>query len=285
MSDQNLIAPFPPTARRPLEQTVLDRTYIGPPYFDLRPVSWQGGVFGAQAELSEDDAVGLCLQTQMLRQACLAGMCVGTLTQPDDRRRHYIVQEAHYVVQPHVAPGTVELSARVIDLDQRSLRAEVLVSGGAGLLASLNVLYTVLSGEAFARLFARRPVTGSGGPPEWTRPLPGGTLTRRGDRLIREVDTLPAEACAGTRLGVRALPTSVLVGHLTALVGELEGQSGRLASVGLRVGDLCWAGENLCFEVRPQDAQAQEGAAYVGSVHAGPNRRLVARAQLVMARP
>lgn len=286
MSDQNLMS-LPSTVPAPvLEQAVMDRVFVGPPYFALRPVAWQGGLFGAQAHLDPSDAVGLSPEAQMLRHATLAGMCVGALTQPDDARRHYIVQEVHYVVQSAQGAGQVELSAQVMDLDQRSLRAEVHVSSGAQLLASLNVLYTVLSGEAFERLFARRRFVETGAAPDWSQPLPGGTLIRKGDRLVREVAALPAEACAGTLRGARALPASALVGHLTALAGELFGQPAVLASVGLQVSDMCWAGEELCFEVRPQEGAEETGQvrAYAGSVHAGPTRRLVARGRLVLAR-
>ena len=296
MSDRNLMSTASPVTASALEERVLERVFIGPPYFALRPVAWQTDVFGAQARLEERDAVGLTPEAQMLRHATLAGLCVGALAQPDGARRHYIVQEVHYVVQSAPEAGQVELSAQVIDLDQRSLRAEVHVSSGAQLLASLNVLYTVLTGEAFERLFARRRLVGLEAPPDWCLPLPEGTLTHGEGVLVREVEALPPETCAGTSLGARALPASVLVGHLTALADELFGPPALLASVGLQVNDLCWAGENLCFEVR---RQVQEGAeagtpgptpaqdrvqAYAVSVHAGPNRRLVARGRLVLTR-
>jgi hypothetical protein len=285
MSDRKLM-PLSSVAGSDLEQAVLSRVFIGPPYFALRPVAWQGGLFGAQAQLEALDTVGLSPEAQMLRHATLAGLCAGALDQPDDAQRHYIVQEIHYVVQAAPGTGQVELSAQVIDLDQRSLRAEVHVSSGAQLLASLNVLYTVLSGEAFERLFARRQLVNPETSPDWCLPLPGGTLTLWEGALIREVETLPAETCAGTSLGARALPASVLVGHLTALAAELAGPPALLASVGLQVNDLCWAGENLCFEVRPQEgAEAQDSVqGYAVSVHAGLNRRLVARGRLVLTR-
>ena len=296
MSDRNLMSTASPITASALEREVLERVFIGPPYFALRPVAWQADVFGAQAQLEERDAVGLTPEAQMLRHATLAGLCVGALAQPDDARRHYIVQEVHYVVQSAPEAGQVELSAQVIDLDQRSLRAEVHVSSGAQLLASLNVLYTVLNGEAFERLFARRRLVGPEEPTDWCLPLPEGTLTRKEGSLIREVDTLPPETCAGTSLGARALPASVLVGHLTALAAELFGPPALLASVGLQVNDLCWAGENLCLQVHVQEraegetpdqtpASAQHHVqAYAVSVHAGPHRRLVARGRLVLTR-
>ncbi|MFC5848852.1 hypothetical protein [Deinococcus petrolearius] len=286
MSDRNLMSTPGTPVGLSLEETVLSRVFVGPPYLALRPVAWQGGLLGAQARLQLRDAVGLSPEAQLLRHVALAGLCAGALAQPDDTRRHYIVQELHAVVQSAPEAGQIELSSQVVDLDQRSLRAEVHVSSGTQLLASSNVLYTVLSGEAFGRLFARRQREEAAVVPDWSRPLPAGTRTRTGDRLVREVAALPAETCAGTLFGARALPASSLVGHLTALAGELFAQPSSLMSVGLQVSDLCWAGEDLCFEVRPQEgAEEQDGRrAYAGSVHAGPHRRLVARGQLVLAR-
>lgn len=294
MSDRNLMSMPRVVASSALEEAVLERVFIGPPYFALRPVAWQDGLFGAQAQLEAQDAVGLSPEAQMLRHATLAGLCVGALTQPDDARRHYIVQEMHYVVQSAPDTGQVELSAQVMDLDPRNLRAEIHVSNGAQLLASLNVLYTVLTSEAFERLFARRRLVGQDEAADWCLPLPGGILTHKAGALVREVDILPPETCAGTSLGARALPASVLVGHLTALAAELSDSPALLSSVGLQVNDLCWAGENLCFEVRAQEGaeapaqgqiQGQNSAqAYAVSVHAGPHRRLAARGQLVLTR-
>lgn len=282
MPDQNLTPTAAPLADSSLEQAVLDRVFIGPPYFALRPLAWQGGAFGAQARLEALDAVGLTPEAQMLRHATLAGLCVGALTQPDGARRHYLVQEMHYVVQSAPGAGQVELSAQVLDLDQRSLRAEIHVSSGAQLLASLNVLYTVLSGEAFERLFARRRLVAPEAAADWCLPLPDGTLTHGAGALVREVEYLPAETCAGTSLGARALPASVLVGHLSALAAELPGPPALLSSVGLQVYDLCWAGENLRFEVREQEDALSRERGYAVSVHAGPTRRLAARGRLVL---
>lgn len=265
---------------------LLQRICVRPPYFALEQMSWQDGVFTASSSSAAPigSENGPMPGAEISRHAAIAGLCAAALAQPDDQRRYYLAQEARYSGVLHSAPaGTqVQFSARLLELDKRRARAAITARVGGELIASVEVLYTVLNDSAFSRLFRNRHQPGFPGPGLTTlAALPSGSLRREGARLIREVGRIPAETCAGHFDGYPAMPVAILMGQLVELAGQAFGEPFHGSEASVLASDFCWAGEEARFEVTPLELTPRgtvfDCAAYAGERPVGQMRLVLER--------
>ncbi len=240
---------------------LLNRICVRPPYFALAHLQFQDQVFRAVASSSirRGQEYGPMPGAELSRHAAIAGLCAAALAQPDDQRRYYLAQEAQYVGAMNRAPeGTkVQFTAELTELDKRSARASIFAEADGQPLAQVEVAYTVLTDNAFSRLFRTRhqPSFHSAVSTELS-PLPIGTVRTEGKRLIREVDQIPVEACAGHFEGYPAMPVAILMGQLAELAGQAFGGNFHIAKASVQATDFCWAGESARFEVMPEQVTA-----------------------------
>lgn len=240
---------------------VLNRICVRPPYFALHHLQYQDRVFTASAAstVRGGPETGPMPGAELSRHAAIAGLCVAALAQQDDQRRYYLAQEASYTGVLHRAPSgtTVQLTAVLLDLNKRQARASISAEVAGEPLAQVEVLYTVLTDAAFSRLFRSRyqPTFISSSLTDLA-PLPMGSVQVEGDRFIREIDQIPAGACAGHFEGYPAMPVAILMGQLAHLAGQAFGGPFHIAAASVQAGDFCWAGESARFEVMPEQVTA-----------------------------
>lgn len=263
---------------------LLDRICVRSPYFALRQLQHEGSTLWAtaayQGPKGRED--GPMPGAEISRHAAIAGLSVAALAQPDSLRRYYLAQEATYRGERNSVPfgHDVQFTAELLDLDKRQARSRIRAHALGQTVAEVEVLYTILTDMAFSRLFRHRhqpEFLGAGQDDLAT--LPSGTTRREGDRLIREVGSIPAAACAGHFDGYPAMPVAILMGQLARLAGEAFGGAFHIHEASVQASDFCWAGEAATFEVAPSRVSALR-TTYVCSAHA--NDRLVGQMTLTL---
>lgn len=146
-------------------QDLLARICVRPPYYALHNERFTETIFSAEAvaELPQGLALGPMRPGDISRHGAIAGSCAVALTQRDSLRRFYLATKATYQGFLSEAPygSPVQFSAAVKDMDKRKARAEIHAYVGAGLLATLEVEYSILSVTLFERLNAERRRTTS----------------------------------------------------------------------------------------------------------------------------
>jgi 3-hydroxymyristoyl/3-hydroxydecanoyl-(acyl carrier protein) dehydratase len=263
---------------------LLDRICVRPPYFALEHLGYHDQVFTALAtsRAGQHPEYGPMPGAEISRHAAIAGLCAAALSQPDDQRRYYLAQEARYIGTLNRAPaGTpVRLTAELLTLDKRQARAAITAEAGGDALARVEVLYTVLTDSAFSRLFRSRHQ------PQFVSAhidrlpgLPPGIIQRLGNKLVREIEQIPAEACAGHFEGYPAMPVAILMGQLAQLAGEAFGGRFHIREASVQASDFCWAGEAARFEVTPERVTALH-TTYACAAYA--NDRTIGQMQLVL---
>ncbi|GMA14321.1 hypothetical protein E5F05_02175 (plasmid) [Deinococcus metallilatus] len=280
-----LTAPSPATSTPVDEAALLSRICVRPPYFALGDLSSSGETFSAKisAGLPQGAEVGPMQGAELSRHTAIAGLCSAALAQGDGKRRYYLAQQAWYEGFPSDAPygAPVTLQAHLDALTKRAARATIRASVSGAPLARLEVEYTILTEAAFDRLFQsrRQPTSGAAA----LGALPTGRLERRGSTLIRSVERVPTEACAGHFEHYPALPVAILMGQLADLAGFELGNGQvpyRVVRASVEAQDFCWAGEAARFEVTPTESQ---GDLHMFACRAYANDRLTGNMQLTLA--
>ncbi|WP_029479600.1 hypothetical protein, partial [Deinococcus frigens] len=248
---------------------LLRRICVRPPYFALKELHLEDEDLRAevQAELPQSAELGPIQGAELSRHAAIAGLCVAALAQPDDQRRYYLAQRASYQGFANDAPygSRVTLRATLLGLTRREATARIQAVVGGLPLAEVEVQYTILTDNAFARLFRSRErpdlVDQSASPSvsqplDRMPPLPPGQLSHSGDTWTRHISEVPAAACAGHFERYPAMPVAILMGQLSQLAGLSlgEGQPFWIPQASVEAHDFCWAGESVTFE-----AQATRG--------------------------
>jgi len=290
-------APAVTLVPRPVDLSeLLDRICVRPPYFALRELRVEDEEFCAVAAAEQPPGLeaGPMQAAEISRHAAIAGLCAAALAQGDPQRRYYLAQQATYLGTPSsdrsssegsspLPYGTpLELRARLLELNKRQAQARIRVRAAGQEVAALEVLYTVLPDNAFARLFRSRHRPGFGRQPQpQLAPLPPGQLSREGGRLIQQVGRVPESACAGHFEGYPAMPVALLMGQLARLAGQaLEGPF-RVAQARVQARDFCWADESARFMVEPATLAASQ---VVFHCEAQANDRTVGQMQLFLDR-
>lgn len=263
---------------------LLDRICVRPPYFALDQLGYRNQVFTATAtgHSGHYPEYGPMQGAEISRHAAIAGLCAAALTQPDDQRRYYLAQEARYTGTLNRAPAgaPVRLTAELLSLDKRQARAAITAESEGEPLAQVEVLYTVLTDSAFSRLFrSRHQPQFLSADIDVLASLPRGIIQREGNRLIRDIEQIPAEACAGHFEGYPAMPVAILMGQLAQLAGEAFGGRFHIREASVQASDFCWAGEAARFEVTPERVTALH-TTYACTAYA--NNRTIGQMQLVL---
>ncbi len=229
---------------------MLDRICVRPPYFALQKLRVVGD--SLQATAPTELALGLeqapIGAAEMGRHAAILGLCAAALAQPDSIRRYYLAQRARFTGH-HVAVTADEVlfSAQLTNLDKRKAAARVGVLADGVPLGELSVDYTVLTENAFARLFRSRRQPGvqtSGYQAELE-----GLWQHSPDQSSFTVSEVPPTICAGHFENYPALPVAVLMNYLVRLGGNFVGGPYRSVYGEVVADDLCWAGKGVRFEV------------------------------------
>ncbi|WP_075833404.1 hypothetical protein [Deinococcus marmoris] len=252
--------PVTPQPVHPAE--LLRRICVRPPYFALEHLHLDGQDLLAevQAELPQSAELGPIQGAELSRHAAIAGLCVAALAQPDDQRRYYLAQRARYRGFVGDAPygSRVTLRATLLGLTRREATARIQAVAGGQPLAEVEVQYTILTDNAFARLFRSRER------PEFVAQtldrmplLPEGHVSHSGDTWRRHISEVPAAACAGHFERYPAMPVAILMGQLSQLAGLSlgEGQPFWIPQATVETQDFCWAGESVTFEAQATAAQ------------------------------
>jgi hypothetical protein len=261
---------------------LLSRICVRPPYFALHDLTYHSGQLSATAHQlgRSGHELGPMPGAEVSRHAAIAGLCAAALAQPDGQRRYYLAQEATYQGVVNLAPAgsVVTLHAELLELDRRRARARITAQAGHQPLASVEVLYTVLTDSAFSRLFRARHQPA---PPnrDALQALPVGVVRPHGHGLIREIDEIPVDACAGHFEGYPAMPVAILMGQLAGLAGQHFGAPFHIRAASVEAHDFCWAGEAARFEVDPESVDAA-GAVYRCAAYA--SGRPVGQMRLVL---
>lgn len=263
---------------------LLDRICVRAPYFALRQLRYDASVLQATASYPgvRGREYGPMPGAEISRHAAIAGLSVAALAQPDSSRRYYLAQEATYQGRFNRVPfgHDVQFTAELLGLDKRQARSRIVAHALGETVAEVEVLYTILTDMAFSRLFRHRQqpeFLGAG--LQDLAALPSGTTRREGDRLIREIASIPAAACAGHFDGYPAMPVAILMGQLAQLAGEAFGGPFHIPSASVQASDFCWAGEAARFEVAPRQVTALR-TTYACSAHA--DDRLVGQMTLTL---
>jgi hypothetical protein len=237
-----------------LSDRLLRRICVQPPYFAFEHLSVTGETLIARAKphpVRSERELGPMSAAELSRHGAIAGLCAAALTQSDDERRYYLASEAWYQGFANPSPpGTpVTFMAQLNSLERRRARATITATANLEPVMRLEVDYTILAAAAFARLFANRRSQNASPQAE---ALPPGRIFDEGQTLVREIEAIPAGACAGHFDGYPALPVAVLMGQLANLAGQKLTPHGRyrVASGHVFANDFCWAGEAVRFAVR-----------------------------------
>ena len=230
--------------------SLLERICVRSPYFNLQRLHLADGVLHAvaPAELKLPQERSPMSAAEMGRHAAIAGLCAAALAQEDDARRYYLAQRARFTgLGNGNLESEVRFQARLTHLDKRQADAQVAVTAGGEPLAGLEVHYTVLTETAFARLF-RAKQGGTALTSGYVAEL-DGTLYKSRDEAVFDVPAIPLGVCAGHFERYPALPVAVLMSYLTRLGGRLVRGPYRSVYGAVEASGLCWAGEDVRFEV------------------------------------
>ncbi|GGO25853.1 hypothetical protein [Deinococcus humi] len=278
----------PPTTKLDSRE-LLDRICVRPPYFALEALRCddQDLLAEVQAELPRSAELGPIQGAELSRHAAIAGLCVAAMAQPDDQRRYYLAQRATYWGFANRAPygSRITLRASLLDLTRREATARIHASAGGQPLAEVEVQYTILTDNAFARLFRSRERADIVGQPlDRMPPLPAGRLSREGDLWTRHIAEVPVAACAGHFERYPAMPVAILMGQLSQLAGLSLGQDQPfwIPQASVEAHDFCWAGEPVTFSAR---ATTREGDLNHFACQAVASERTVGQMQLTLQRP
>ena len=235
----------------PLQESVLQRICVKPPYYALQNESYHAGTFRAEAkaELAQGRALGPMRPGDISRHGAIAGSCALALAQSDDEPRYYLATKASYcgmlVEASYGAP--VQFEAKVQQLDKRRAEATVFASVGGRLLATLNTTYSILKPALFERLNAHRraPTTRSSAmnpigeyPTRWT-----------GDTGVCTIPNLPVSACSGHFDDYPAAPVALLMDQLAQVAERAVPHPSYIVRGEVTADSLCWAGEEAVFSM------------------------------------
>ena len=281
--------PNPPVEVNINPGDLLRRICVRPPYFALQALQFDGPDLCAEvhAELPRNAELGPIQGAELSRHAAIAGLCVAALAQPDDQRRYYLAQRASYRGFENSAPygSRVTLQATLLELTRREATARIQAFAGGQALAEVEVQYTILTDNAFARLFRSRErpdfVTQ---PLDHMPPLPQGQLFQDADTWTRHIAEVPAAACAGHFERYPAMPVAILMGQLSQLAGLSlgEGQPFWIPQASVEAHDFCWAGESVTFSAR---ATTREADLNHFACQAVASERTVGQMHLTLQRP
>ncbi|MBB6015425.1 hypothetical protein HLB42_19020 (plasmid) [Deinococcus sp. D7000] len=278
-----------PTSPRLDAHDLLGRICVRPPYFALDALRRedQDLLAEVQAELPPSAELGPIQGAELSRHAAIAGLCAAALAQPDDQRRYYLAQRAAYQGFASHAPygARITLRAGLLDLTRREATARIQASAAGQPLAEVEVQYTILTDNAFARLFRSRERPDFVGQPlDRMPPLPAGELSLEDGTWTRHIAEVPAAACAGHFERYPAMPVAILMGQLSQLAGLSLGEGAPfwIPQASVEAHDFCWAGESVTFGAR---ATAQEGERHLFACQAVASERTVGRMQLTLQRP
>jgi hypothetical protein len=268
---------------------LLGRICVRPPYFALEALRRedQDLLAEVQAELPRSAELGPIQGAELSRHAAIAGLCAAALAQPDDQRRYYLAQRATYQGFANHAPygARITLRACLLDLTRRDATARIHASAGGQALADVEVQYTILTDNAFARLFRSREQPDFVGQRLDRMPLlPAGTLSRHGQTWTRHIAEVPAAACAGHFERYPAMPVAILMGQLSQLAGLSlgEGQPFWIPQASVEAHDFCWAGEPVTFSAQ---ATHRHEARHHFTCQAVASERTVGHMSLSLQRP
>jgi 3-hydroxymyristoyl/3-hydroxydecanoyl-(acyl carrier protein) dehydratase len=226
------------------------------------------------------------------RHLAILGSCAGALAVPATGQHYYLANAARGRWLPDDPTGRHDGyllgRARTEFTGRRTATAHTLLSTAAGVpLFALDVDYTVLSVQTFARLFADAhrygvPAGSSDGNPYRTPP-PLVDIHREGDRLVASAAVGP-ELCPGHFAGYPMLPVAVaasamtrLAGHLLARLEDVPGLRWIALRARLRAHSLAYAGDTVTFSAR---RDAATGSEHVLHCDARVGERLVASIDL-----
>ncbi|WP_415789276.1 hypothetical protein [Deinococcus saxicola] len=279
----------PPTEFNVNPAELLRRICVRPPYFALEHLHLDSQDLLAEvhAELPQSAELGPIQGAELSRHAAIAGLCVAALAQPDDQRRYYLAQRASYRGFVNDAPygSRVMIRATLLSLTRREATARIQACAGSEPLAELEVQYTILTDNAFARLFRSRER------PEFVAQtldrmplLPEGHLSHSGDTWSRHISEVPAASCAGHFERYPAMPVAILMGQLSQLAGLSlgEGEPFWIPQASVEAQDFCWAGESVTFEAQATAAQEPLNHFVCRAV---ASDRTVGQMQLTLQRP
>jgi len=268
---------------------LLRRICVRPPYFALQALQVDGSDLYAEvhAELPRSAELGPIQGAELSRHAAIAGLCVAALAQPNDQRRYYLAQRATYRGFANTASygSRVTLQATLLDLTRREATARISASAGGHPLAEVEVQYTILTDNAFARLFRSRERPDVVGQPlDRMPPLPQGQLFQDGETWRRHIAEVPVAACAGHFERYPAMPVAILMGQLSQLAGLSLGQDQPfwIPQASVEAHDFCWAGEPVTFSAR---ATTREGDLNHFACQAVASERTVGHMLLTLQRP
>ncbi|MDV6375177.1 hypothetical protein [Deinococcus arenicola] len=264
------------------------RICVRPPYFALSRLHQREGDVLAEvrAELAQGAESGPIQAAELSRHGAILGLCAAALAQPDEQRRYYLAQRASYRGFMNASPygAGVTLQATLLDLSRREATARIQATAGGQPVAELEVQYTILTDNAFARLFRSRERPDFVAQTVGQMPLlPEGQLSHVGDTWTRHIDEVPAAACAGHFERYPAMPVAILMGQLSQLAGLSlgEGQPFWVSQASVEAHDFCWAGEAVTFTAR---AAASQGPLSHFDCQAAASERTVGQMQLVLQR-
>lgn len=246
--------PYEPDLNPLALSNLSERICVRPPYFALQNLRQANGTLyaTAQAELPIGYEQLPMSAAEIGRHAAIAGLCTAALAQRDDQRRYYLAQRAVYTgLTSHCdAPADVQFKADLTHLDKRRAEASIHAYAGSAPLAHVAVRYAVLTEMTFARLFKARVQTSIS--TECYQTALTGRLERSEDRVIFQVPEVPLEVCAGHFEQYPALPVAALMHQLTRLADTLLERPCHVVKAVAEADDLCWAGEEVVFDVQRQ---------------------------------
>lgn len=240
----------PPFEREPAVVQLARRICVRPPYFALQDVAVEVGFSArASAETAPRSECGPMTAAEIGRHGAIAGLSSIAMASDDPRRYYYLATTARcrFFCSP-VAFGTpLEFSASPVAVGAREAAASVLVTVGMHRVGALEIRYSKLREEIFARIFAKqhRPArrTGIG-----YRELPPFRLTGQGEAILESV---PEEACAGHFDNYPALPVAVRMGELIRLAGTVIGGEFWVTRADVEAQSLVWAKESAQLRATP----------------------------------
>lgn len=235
--------PFTVTA---LQNELLERICVRPPYFALRNIQLENHhlLAEAQAELPRGLALGPMRPGELSRHGAIAGLCAVALRQRDNQRRYYLATRASYTgyLNQTAYGSPIQFKAQVTESGKRSAKAFVTAYTNHERVATLDVEYTILNTILFERLHTmrRQPIVRVG-----LEPVIIKDIVWRGNTGSYRIPALPVKMCAGHFDNYPAAPIALLMDQLAQIAERFVERPSYIASGQIEATRLCWAGEEV----------------------------------------